>query len=602
MSHRLFQLSFKPFAILFLLFPSLLAAQAHSLADYQDLLYKTTRFYGAQRSGSSDNWLISQYASPSPAPAACFTQDGISYQRGLDLSGGWHDAGDNIKFTLTIAWSAYALLKGYDAFPAAYADSYNRSYDSPNGIPDILDEVKWATDYLMKIHLDSATLVSQIGDYRDHNNGLTCPTMTKSGTAKGGDPRTVWFGATSNDPTQVKADVLGITSAALAAMGRLYAPYDASYATSAIRHARQLYAVAKSRTGTTAEPAGQNYYKDGSYLDDLSCAAAELHRATGEQNLLTEAINYSNQLGDHGWVVDWATHIDYCRHTIAASGTTGKEAVKNHWKKGVDRYRSKVSNNEYVKGLAFFSDWGSLRYAANAALSAALYHTAYNDPAASQFALSQLEWIAGANPYDRSFVVGWGNNPPQRPHHKNAFGKDEWFNSSSVPLYQLTGALVGGPHTNDYSDGSLTSPAGYQDIMTDYITNEVTIDYNSGLVGLVAYRVASWEGGLSSSSLSQSSSSTAHSSSGPVAIQVAPVERALRVVQEGGVVHLFNSTSQTLSLQAYSLLGQSVGQWKIAAGEELSLMPGDFGAVKAVVLLSSVPGSAPQSELLLRRD
>jgi hypothetical protein len=80
------------------------------------------------------------------------------------------------------------------------------------------------------------------------------------------------------------------------------------------------------------------------------------------------------------------------------------------------------------------------------------------------------------------------------------------------------------------------------------------------------------------------------------------VERALRVVQEGGVVHLFNSTSQTLSLQAYSLLGQSVGQWKIAAGEELSLMPGDFGAVKAVVLLSSVPGSAPQSELLLRRD
>ena len=100
--------------------------------------------------------------------------------------------------------------------------------------------------------------------------------------------------------------------------------------------------------------------------------------------------------------------------------------------------------------------------------------------------VAQVDYVLGNNGYDRSFIVGWGKSPPVRPHHKNAYGKDEWFHGASTPLYSLAGALVGGPHTNYYSDAHLTSPPGYQDSMGDYICNEVTIDYSAGLLGALA--------------------------------------------------------------------------------------------------------------------
>jgi len=461
-------------------------------SDYKSALHLVTKFYGAQRSGTQDaNWLIRQFpAQPSGNVAGkgvCFPEDGKSHKPTADYSGGWHDAGDFIKFTNNIAWSAYVLLKSFDAFPAAHADRHGTSYGPADGVPDVLNEVKWATDYLVRIHdISTGALATQIGDYRDHNAGLTCPTMTVSGEAKGGGRRTVWFGASETDTTQSKADVLATTAATLALMAKLYAPFDAGYAATCTAHAKKLYSTAMSRPGNTAEAPNQNYYAHNSWKDDMACAAVELHRVVGAagHDYGADAVAYSKQVGAHGWVVDWSQHIDYCRHSMAVAGLGAD--VRPHWKHAIDSYKGKISSNQYVKGLAFFSDWGSLRYAANAAFSAALYGAAFGDDAATAFARSQADYILGNNGYQRSFVVGWGTNPPTRPHHKNAWGRDAWFGASSVPLYSLDGALVGGPHTNHYADGSLTSPPGYTDTMQDYICNEVTLDYNSGLVGLLA--------------------------------------------------------------------------------------------------------------------
>jgi len=468
-------------------------------AQYSDALHTVTKFYGAQRSGTlTQNWLLMQYpesgAGATAGQGACFTRDGKSYDPAADFSGGWHDAGDNIKFTNTIAWAAYVLLKSYDAYPAAHKDIYDDHYNAVGDtVPDVLNEVKWATDYLMRIHnIGTGALVSQIGDARDHDNGLTCPTMTQSGTSKGGDDRTVWFGRSKTDSgtAGTKADVLGITAATLALMATVYAPFDAEYATSCTEHAKVMYTTAKQRPGVTAEPAGQSYYAGTSYVDDLACAAIELHRATGRASYGSEAVAHSKAVGAHNWVVDWGQHVDLCRHSMAVAGFASE--VKSHWGAAVDSYKAKVVSKagSKVNGLAFFGDWGSLRYAANAAFSAALYASAFADEPESKpamaFARSQADYILGANDYKRSFIVGWGTNPPTRPHHKNAYGKDEWFGTDSVPLYSLAGALVGGPHTNSYSDAWLTSPPGYQDSMGDYIANEVTIDYSAGLVGVLA--------------------------------------------------------------------------------------------------------------------
>lgn len=83
----------------------------------------------------------------------------------------------------------------------------------------------------------------------------------------------------------------------------------------------------------------------------------------------------------------------------------------------------------------------------------------------------------------RSFVVGFGHNPPQRPHHSSsscpsAPAPCDWsnFHDPSPNAHVLKGALVGGPDQND----------NYKDDRTNYVTNEVATDYNAGFQSAVA--------------------------------------------------------------------------------------------------------------------
>lgn len=84
----------------------------------------------------------------------------------------------------------------------------------------------------------------------------------------------------------------------------------------------------------------------------------------------------------------------------------------------------------------------------------------------------------------RSFVVGFGNNSPQKPHHRSSSCPEapapcDWSNFSNPgPNPQvLYGALVGGPDAPDDQ---------YNDDRGDYVENEVAMDYNAGFQGLVA--------------------------------------------------------------------------------------------------------------------
>ena len=73
------------------------------------------------------------------------------------------------------------------------------------------------------------------------------------------------------------------------------------------------------------------------------------------------------------------------------------------------------------KGLAWRLTWGSLRYAANTAFLGLVAHkhgVLNGDEAVYQFSKTQIDYMLGSS--GRSFVVGFGENPPQRPHHAAA--------------------------------------------------------------------------------------------------------------------------------------------------------------------------------------
>lgn len=428
------------------------------------------RFFGAQRSGNTGNWLLANH----PRGAKCFENDGAT--ENLDLSGGWHDAGDHIKFTLTVAYAAYALLKAYDAFPSAFHDRYGSDYGPANGLPDVLDEVRIATDYLLKVRTEKG-IVSRVGQDEDHKRFVTCPTQQTLGAELGGDPRTVYFG---DNP-----DLSALSAAALAAGARAFRPFDASLATKYLTEAKALFEHARAHEDLG--PSNVSFYNNGSKLDDLLCGAAELWAETQDDSYLADVKRYADQaLGRFDLSWDHTENLGH--HTLAKRGET-----LDIWGSGGPAPTLQVVCDEYVAKATgpnrvadFGQSWGVLRFTMGGAFAVALCADAFGGDKYEQFVLDQLAYVTGSST-GTSFVVGFGAKYPRHPHHRNAQGNED-PNTSMATLaatpqrYVLEGALIGGSLDPTQLDAV--------DVLDKYETSEVAIDYNAGLVGAAAYAVS----------------------------------------------------------------------------------------------------------------
>nr|ACG24268.1 hypothetical protein [Zea mays] len=139
-----------------------------------------------------------------------------------------------------------------------------------------------------------------------------------------------------------------------------------------------------------------------------------------------------------------------------------------------------------------------LQYAVNAAFLASLYSdyleaadtpgwycgpNFYTTEVLRKFARSQLDYILGKNPLKMSYVVGFGNKYPKRPHHRGASiphngvkygckGGYKWRDTKKANPNILVGAMVAGPDRRD----------GYKDVRTNYNYTEPTLAANAGLV------------------------------------------------------------------------------------------------------------------------
>jgi Glycosyl hydrolase family 9. len=105
--------------------------------NYKEALEKTILFYEAQRSGKlpANNRIAWRKDSA--------LNDGADVR--VDLTGGWYDAGDNMKFGFPFASSVTMLAWGVIAYRNAFINSGQLEY--------IKDNLKWADDYLLKAYL-----------------------------------------------------------------------------------------------------------------------------------------------------------------------------------------------------------------------------------------------------------------------------------------------------------------------------------------------------------------------------------------------------------------------------------------------------------------
>ncbi len=455
--------------------------------DYTKAQHLSTYFLGAQRSGDYQSWIHD----------ASHTKDGQSLTSPTNLTGGWHDCGDYVKFSFTNNWAATMYLMGYHLFPEAYADDYSQAYSAPpsNNIPDILDEVKVQTDFAIRSYMDGiVALQVGSGDY-DHNGSFAVPeVMSGEAVNKGGDPRPIYT-------TTACPNVLGSASASLALMYMSYKDLDQDYSDSCLAAAINYYNLGVGQTGSCGSvdcsSGGSPCYdlSSKSEEDEMCMAAICLYEATNEAQYLTEAENYYN-------ASIWNGEIHYYGNMYVLATAQLYRLTNNATYLNKLKAHFTYHNQSQFSTLGFYkyqwsSGWGNLQYTGNEAFVAAIVHKL--DPtetAAYTFVKNNVDFILGSHDglgniaANYSFLIGYdemGGGYPQHPHHKAAFGStvtnwanftNESNNPGSVPyVHELKGAIVGGP--ND--DGDLV------DAIDDFQTMEVCTYYNAGFTGAVAY-------------------------------------------------------------------------------------------------------------------
>jgi len=440
--------------------------------NYAEALQKAILFYEAQQSGVLPSWNRVSWRGNSRV------NDGADV--GKDLTGGWYDAGDHVKFGFPMAWTATELTWGAIQFEAGYKAA--GQYDA------ILRNIRFVTDYFIKAHTAPNELYVQVGD---------------------GNVDHTWWGPVEVYPKPAPSmkidascggsDAAGETAAALAAASILFKTADPTYSATLLTHAKQLYSFAdtvRKKYSDCVTNVAAFYNSWSGYADELAWGAAWLYKATNDATYLAKAealvTTDAGGFGTEGqtsylpykWTHDWDSK-HYGTYILLAQ-LTGKQKYKDaiernldYWTIGTSDTKEKVTYTP--GGLAWLGQWGSLRYSMDESFIALVYADQVGDTTKAQryrdFATGQLAYALGKNPKNRSYLIGFGVNPPQHPHHRTAHGS--WADSQTVPAnhrHTLYGALVGGPGNDD----------GYTDDISNYVNNEVATDYNAAFTGVLA--------------------------------------------------------------------------------------------------------------------
>ncbi|KAK6176878.1 hypothetical protein SNE40_015093 [Patella caerulea] len=420
--------------------------------NYDDVIRKSILFYEAQRSGKlPDNNRISWRGDSG-------LQDGSDV--GVDLTGGWYDAGDHVKFGLPMAYSTAILGYGLLQWRDAYAESGQLDW--------MYDTIKWPLDYFLKAHTKPEELYVQVGDAgADHGFWGRPEDMKMSRPAY------------KVDATQPGSDVAHETSAAFAIGYMIYKDKDPAYAAKLKEHATQLYDFGmkyKARY-TDSVSAASGFYSSSNMTDELCWASLWMYQMTNDSKYLTEAEKWF-QPGP-AWGMSWDD--TQAPNQVLLYQFTKKDIYKQAVEETFTYWMPGGTIKYTPKGLAWRLQWGSLRYASNMALVALMAAEAGINPEKYRaWAMSQIHYALGDTGF--SYVIGFGDKYPLRPHHRSA--SCPWSPAPCSPntvhrpqpsVHTLYGALVGGPDASDQ----------YKDTRENYINNEVATDYNAAFQGAV---------------------------------------------------------------------------------------------------------------------
>lgn len=438
---------------------------------YDGLLVDSLRMLALQRC----NDVLDKSWAHEFARDGCHSSDAIIYgsEEKIDVSGGWHDAGDYGRYIKTGAKGVADLLLAYSLNPQYFTDNINIK-DSNNNIPDVLDEAKYELTWMLKMQTDSGGVYNKVvsGGFAGY-------------LAPEDDYSTLYVLPISTNAT-------GAFSGVMAMSYMVFKDIDKDFADKCLQASKSAWEYLNNNPDMDdpLNPEGfdAGEYRDDSDLDERFYASMSLWNVTNESKYLDKAKELINTDERVLLGLNWQTVGTYGEYMYLSSDNAKKDEelytkLYNHLMAQADNLLGIAKNDGYFIGLANDYNWGSNMYVANNGMLLMLADSIAPNDNYVDSAFDQLHYILGRNSLNMSFVTGYGSNYPLNIHNRMVIAKK----------LQLVGAMVGGPDRNledaivQENFSETTPPAKvYIDNNLSYSTNEVAVYWNSALVFLIS--------------------------------------------------------------------------------------------------------------------
>ena len=425
---------------------------------YDDTFKSLVKMLYLQRCGME---LTSDQAGDFAHPA-CHTTQATVYgtSKKVDVSGGWHDAGDYGRYVVSGAKAVADLLLAYEK--------------QGGKDEDLINEARYELDWLLKMQDSSGGVYHKV----------TCKVFPETVMPQDETDELI-LAPISNTATGDFAAVMALAS-------RIYTEYgnDKTYAKTCVDAAKKAWSYLEKNKDAEGfknpDDIVTGEYPDGRDTDEYFWAAAELYKTTGEdtyKTALSEYVSDTANLTGLGWasVGAYGSYAVLTNDKLKTDSTNLVKDVRNAIVAAADEAVTASAKNGYQINKDRKYEWGSNMGIANTGMLLLMANDISPKKEYVTYAKQHLHYLLGVNPTGYCFVTGAGTVSPEHPHHR----------PSEVLEKCMPGMLVGGPDNNmddPYAKAVFlnTAPAKcYADNAQSYSTNEVTIYWNSPLIYLM---------------------------------------------------------------------------------------------------------------------
>ncbi|MCX4911211.1 glycoside hydrolase family 9 protein [Streptomyces sp. NBC_00878] len=404
----------------------------------------------------------------------------------LDVRGGWYDAGDQGKYVVNGALAAWQLMDSYERSraqddTAGLRDGLLSIPENDNGVPDVLDESRWETEFLLKMQVPAGEPLAGMVHHKIHDLAWTAlPTQPD----KDSQPRYLHAPST--------AATLNLAAAA-AQCARVWERYDEAFARRCLTAAKTAWKAALASPDVYApgsDSVGGGAYADTDVTDEFSWAATELYATTRDRAYLSRIDTKITPAGfswrDTGALAD-LTVVRLPSRFPAPMVAAARKRVLAVADGFVQDARSQGYPNLNLPADGVYV-WGSNSVTVNNAMVIATAYDITDRGVYRDAVLESLDYLFGRNALNQSFVTGYGTQDSHNQHNRI------WAHQIDPKLPSPPpGSLAGGP------DSALQDPVArqnlvgcapatcYIDDIYSYSTNEIAINWNSALAWVATF-------------------------------------------------------------------------------------------------------------------